>query len=613
MVFNKQFKRLFLLLPILMTACGTNQNNSNPKSTSTPSSELPEDTRELNAKEYAFANLCGEDALGRVIQRIDREKENKRFVGVFYSMWLGQHKDIQHGIYNVTTLESTPEGLAALNSLEDSPLSRMNEFHFWGEPLYGYYNTKDPWILTRHIELFMNAGVDYLCIDSTNRVIYVDAITTLLDLLLKYHKQGYKIPKIMFYTNSYSGTTVSDLYNKFYQTEKYNDVWFAPNGKPMIIGITKNNAGASDQTRYNDSYNDFISDDMCEFFDVKESEWPNGLHNDNSIPWMSWDYPQRIHNGSIAVPVAQHSHSRISVSWRDPECHRGYNNETGHVDADANSGQSFQQMWNLAHSEKANITNVLCTSFNEWMAIKSRVGDTYQLVDVFDYEYSRDMEMMKGGYGDNYYLQLVENIRRFKYEPFVKYKKEMFSIDIHDGISPIWDFVKAQYQELTEDAIKRNFEGAVSGLTYVDDSARNDINIVKVTHDEENVYFYIECLNEITERQLNDTKFMNLLLKSKDTKDNFIGFNYVINRSVSNGKASIEKCIGGYNFEKVGDADISINGKVLQLSIPRSIIETNEDCDLEFKVTDNITNPEDVMDYYISGDSMPLGRMRYGY
>src|SRR5271166_2777688 len=35
-------------------------------------------------------------------------------------------------------------------------------------------------------------------------------------------------------------------------------------------------------------------------------------------------------------------------------------------------------------------------------------------VDEFDAEFSRDIEPMKGAHGDNYYYQLVANIRRFK-------------------------------------------------------------------------------------------------------------------------------------------------------------------------------------------------------
>ena len=605
-------KQLFLASLVttfaLMSCNGINNKESNPKT-----DDLPNDNRNLSMDDYALFNLCGEDAVGRKIERVDSRKVKERYVGIFYSMWLGQHKSQQTAVYDVTYLESFEEGRNHLYSTEDSEYSRMNEFHFWGQPLYGYYNTRDPWVLTRHMELFMNAGIDYLCIDSTNRVIYTDAITTLLDLLSAWQKEGRNIPKVTFYTNSYSGDTVRDLYYKFYQGDKYANVWFAPKGKPLIIGVTKDNNRASDQTKYYPGWDNFVDDEMMEFFDVRESEWPNGDHNENSIPWMSWDYPQRVHSGSIAVPVAQHSHSRISVSYKDPESSRGYNNKTGHVEGDINEGLSFQQMWETALDENYGVTNALVCSFNEWMAIKSFVGtDSWQMVDVYNYEFSRDIEMMKGGYNDNYYLQLVENVRKFKFEPFKKYKKPMYNIDISDGISPIWDVIKG-YKDLTRDAINRNFEGAVNGLHYEDNSARNDISIAKVAHSKNNLYFYVECLEDITTRIENDESFMNIFIKTKETDKNFMGFNYVINRSQNGNKVSVEKCLGGYSFEKVGEADISINGKVMQVSIPLELIETNEECDIEFKITDHIIHPEDIMDYYVSGDSMPIGRLHYGY
>lgn len=602
-----------ILLLVASLSCCTNTSTTSSGGSDSHPEDGEEDKRNLSDEDYSLYNLCGEDEVGRVIERVNLPKTGTKYVGLFYSMWLGQHKSQQTAIYNITSLESTEEGRQHLYTTEDSDYSRMNEFHFWGEPLYGYYNTRDPWVLTRHMELFRAAGIDYICIDMTNRVVYQDSITTLLDLLNTWYQEGKNIPKVIFYTNSYSGDTVRDLYYKFYQFDKYSNLWFAPNGKPLIIGVTVDNNGASDQTKYYPGWDNFVDEEMCEFFDVKESEWPNGNHNNNSIPWMSWDYPQRIHSGSIAVPVAQHSHSRISVSYKDPECSRGYNNKTGHVEGDIDEGLSFQQMWDTALNPAYNVTNALVCSFNEWMAIKSFVGtDSWQMVDVYNYEFSRDIEMMKGGYNDNYLLQLIKNVRDYKYEPFVKYKKSAYNIDIKNGVSPLWKVIKG-YADFTHDAINRDFEGAVNGLRYTDNSARNDISIAKVAHSASNLYFYIECLDDITTRDNNDLNFMNVFIKTKDSENNFMGFNYVINRSANGDKASIERCDGGYNFTKVGDADIAINRNVMQLAIPLSLIEANETADVEFKIADNITHPEDVMDYYISGDSMPIGRLHYGY
>lgn len=614
------FKKCLSLAALTLLLSGCVSNNSS--SSSSNGEDDMKDQRHLNAIDYAFSNLCGEDALGRQIKRINGLKKDKtRYVGMFYSLWLGGHKGgTQQAVYDITELEKTPEGAEALNDLSTdpgNPNSPVGQFHFWGQPLYGYYDMSDPFVVTRHIELFLNAGLDYLCIDATNSVLYYDATFNLLNLLMKFQKQGYDVPKVMFYTNSHSGPTVKLIYNKFYKSGEYDSVWFAPNGKPMIIGVTIFNENASDQTKYASGYgweeSDFVSEDFRDYFDIKESEWPNGDHNENSIPWMSWQYPQRVHteSNSICVDVAQHSHSKINVSSKDPECHRGYNNITKQVEGDWKEGLSFQQMWNTALEDKDNnINNVLVCSFNEWMAIKQPTG---AFVDVYDQEYSRDIEMTREGYKDNYYLQLVENIRNYKYEDFVKYEKEETTISFGETLDPKWNDVVSQYQDLEEDAINRDHSGAVHGLNYKLDSKRNDIKLVKVTNDKDYIYFYIECVNNLVSYNGVDQNYMNILLKTKESSNNFMGCNVLINRKIEGNKGSIEISKGGYDWEKVDEAELQISGSVMQIKLPRRNIETNDTCDFEFKVFDNVLDPTDEMEYYVSGDVMPLGRMRYGY
>ena len=182
----------------------------------------------------------------------------------------------------------------------------------------------DPWVLSKHIELFTMAGIDYLCLDATNSVIYEDSVHALLSVILKYQAQGWKTPKLMFYTNSASGSTIKRLYNAYYTDAQYDSCWFAPAGKPRIVGVTTANNKASDQTKYSTTFSDYVTDDMLQYFDVKESEWPNGDFNANSQPWMSWVYPQTIHGqlqqGRL-LPDWRYSHGEeglpvTSLDWR---------------------------------------------------------------------------------------------------------------------------------------------------------------------------------------------------------------------------------------------------------------------------------------------------------
>ena len=55
----------------------------------------------------------------------------------------------------------------------DSPLWGPTAlYHYWGEPLYGYYLSDDPWVLRRHAQLLADAGIDTLIFDTTNAATY---------------------------------------------------------------------------------------------------------------------------------------------------------------------------------------------------------------------------------------------------------------------------------------------------------------------------------------------------------------------------------------------------------------------------------------------------------
>ncbi len=564
--------------------------------------------------EQSIKSLTATDALGRSFGPATGVKPGKKIVGVFYSLWLGQHKSGQKGIYDIQKLLNTNP--AALNNPKGQPESPLNQFHFWGEPLYGYYSMSDPWVVTRQIELLTNAGVDYLCIDATNRVIYTESVKNLLGILKKFRDQGFNAPKVVFYTNSFSGATVDDLYRQFYQSGEYQDLWFKPRGKPMIIGITKKNGKASDMTKYNE-FTDFIKPEMEEYFDVRESQWPNGDYNPNSIPWMSWQYPQWNHTGTVAVPVAQHSHTRIAASVMHPESSRGYNNLTKKVEKNWEAGANFQTMWDAVFKSQKNIDHVLVTSFNEWMAIKyanAHGHDGVFFVDVYNHEFSRDIEIMKGGYNDNFYLQLVRNIRKFKFEETATVP----SGEKTNGTSPDKkrkNPLTRVYVDFAGDALSRNFSNATGTGVYTDSSNRNDIVEISVTHNRKEIYFHIQTLAPVTSYNKKDLNWMNILINNKKGSESFAGYQFIINRKPGNKNVtSVEQSVGGYRWKAAGKARYTINGNIMELWVPLKTLGISPDkVSFEFKIADNVSRYDDIMDYYVTGDSAPAGRLSYSY
>ncbi len=604
------------------TTGGTVSNNGG-----SPSNRLT-DGRGLTPEEYTAMNTVGTDALGRVIAEADDARDGTRYVGIWYSLWEGQHTYMQTAIYDNQKLLSTPEGTAKLESEEDCAETRLDEFHFCSEPLYGYYNMKDPWVVARHVELLTAAGVDYLCFDTTNAIVYNDVAKLVLETLQKYQNQGFKVPKAMFYVNSYAGTTARRIYSDFYQTDKYDDVWFSPNGKPVMCGITADNRGASDQVVSNPNYTDTVPTEYSDRLEILESQWPQGkIEHENAIPWMSWQYPQSIHENtkSISVSVAQHDPYHINFSYKGDHSSRGYDHITKRRYANYQEGQNFESQWQTVfnyESQGKTVENVMLCGWNEWMAIKTFNGNETVFCDVYNEEYSRDIEMMKGSCGDNFYLQMIRNVREYKYTEAKHYKYQKMTIDMSDATLLQWEAVRAHYRDFSGDAMSRNYLDAVEQGRYVDNSNRNDITDVKVVHNSSDLFIYVKT-NGLSAYNGTDKNWMTVLIGNDSGEANFETYQYIINRSPQiDGTTSIEKSTGGFNWQEAGNAEYKTYASdaesgvtdVIVYKIPlRALGLTAENCHIRLKVTDNVQNPADIMDYYISGDCAPIGRLSYSY
>ena len=108
---------------------------------------------------------------------------------------------------------------------------------------------------------------------------------------------------------------------------------------------------------------------------------------------------------------------------------------------------------------------------------------------------------------------------------------------------------------------------------------------------------------------------MNVLVKTaaSTAENSFEGYNFLINRAPENGKASVEISAGGWNWSRVGFADMTVEGNRMMLTVPLSMLGLKDGVKFEFKVADHVTNYKDIMDYYVTGDSAPIGRLNYAY
>ena len=151
----------------------------------------------LENLDAGLALISGTDAFGRSIGPVSDFISNK-YVGIFYFAWHdGQYHNsggVQRDIFDITKLL-----IEDREFLFDTKTNVRKMFYF-NEPLYGYYNSSDPWVIRKHIELFVYSGIDFIAYDFTNYHIYWSPLRTMLELLLEYKEAGWDVPKVMFFT-----------------------------------------------------------------------------------------------------------------------------------------------------------------------------------------------------------------------------------------------------------------------------------------------------------------------------------------------------------------------------------------------------------------------------
>lgn len=551
----------------------------------------------------------GVDGLGRRLPTKDEVGPARpdRFVGLFYFLWLGQHGT--EGPYdNTRILSNWPEAASDPNHEAWGP---ENAFHFWGEPLYGYYLNDDEWVLRRHVGLLTAAGVDFLAFDTTNAAIYKNVYDKLFAIMEEIESQGFRVPRFAFYTNTESGKTIGELYDDLYKPGRYEHLWFRWRGKPLIIG---NPAECTEEQR--------------EFFTFRLNQWPNEDAKTNGFPWIEFQRPQRVFYNDdgekeiVSVSVAQHP----SVAMSDTPFYgygnnwgRGYHEGApgaqGDLPEDILRGANVAEQWEFALAEDPRI--VFVTGWNEWVAMRlAGTPDRPVLfVDQATLNFSRDIEPMKGGYNDNYYMQLISYIRRFKGMGATGYASHRLEQPIPmDPAFGAWERVEAEYRDFEGDTLPRNHPG-YGELHYREESGRNELLVFKVAHDDENLYFYARTREALTPSS--DPNWMLLLLRTEGQDEDWEGYSYIVNRVVKDERTTLlEKSAGGWNWTAAGEVRYAAAGNELHLAIPRKLLglaDSEREPKLEFKWGDNLLAEGDAMDFYQYGDTAPEGRLNYRY
>ena len=149
------------------------------------------------------------DALGRTLpeHREVGPRRPEKYVGIFYFVWNGHHAS---RVYDIPKILATGE--------PEKHWGPPGVTHFWSEPEQGYFHSSDPWVIRRDMQMLVNAGVDFIFLDVTNRRLFEDSVDALLKVIRQMRTERIPAPGVVFTTNTASGKTINRIYDRFYKS-----------------------------------------------------------------------------------------------------------------------------------------------------------------------------------------------------------------------------------------------------------------------------------------------------------------------------------------------------------------------------------------------------------
>ena len=564
----------------------------------------------------------------------DTRAPTNRQVGIFYFLWRDRDQT------TISEISPSDHYAAWLKGGEEALWDCMMEGgeghpHYWAEPYFGYYSSNDEWVLRKHAYMLAEAGVDFVFFDTTNNNLHTVTHRALLKVWEEVRQEGYAVPKICFMVGSYEAE-FAELYNTIYKAGLYEDLWFYWEGKPLVL-VT----------------GDFpMSDEARSFFSLRYSwavghtNWYGDRKGINCWPWnASWpqvpgygdsrdDLEQTVVMCGFGATVGRslYNNKMPRLATKDTPWEFGFPLMEDYTPYGLQFGQQFDK------AIDRDPPLMMITGWNEWItgrwdnvgagagaggqviagqySVSATPGqkETTYFVDSFNPEYSRDIEPMKGGFGDNYLYQMAERVREYKGTRNVETAFGQWAIDIKGSVGQ-WYSVGPEYRDYEGDVTHRLSPGHVGGKEYgfyMNNSGRNDIITAKVSNDSQYLYFYVECADDITDPE--GANWMNLFINADcDDTTGWYGFDYIINRNRTDNALLVEKFVGvdTWAFETVGSVAYTREGNVMQVKIPKAMVGFTDTID--FKWADNSTPTGDIMEFLDQGDAAPNGRYTYRY
>lgn len=666
-----------LFLFLLMAAFGLGSCQTSEKADTTISESKDDYYRDIYPDTWV-AN----DALGRQMPSFTDvgpvKEDQRRIVGIFYITWHTQDKLSMKQPYTADVtkiLEKDPNARLEANN----PLWTEGSYH-WGEPEMGYFLSQDEYVIRKDMSMLADAGVDVLVMDVTNAVRYWDEWEVTFSTMEKMKAEGNKVPQFIFWAfNGPVITVVQDLYDRIYKKEKYKDLWFYWDGKPLLLyngkpfidatGVKYDNnnphydeAAKTDENHphygdpdYTDEFYKDYTKEVKDFFTLRtmwwgyyewggerfvgtEDNWSFGYSMaDSKVKALNPEELLSTHQGKreqAAVTPAQHP---VTMTEEKMGVGKSWSRENGQpelneydmpvptyvpwlgdtVEHPEGYGIYFQERWDEAL--EADPQFLYINDWNEWTAGKYQPDgggtmpwlgrdNSFFFVDQYNAEFNRGIHPMKGGYTDNYYMQMAQNIRRYKGVRPIPEQSGYSRIKI-DGSFSDWGKIENEFRDTQNDTFHRDALGYAS-IHYVNNSGRNDIITSKVAVDKKNVSFYAETSNDLTSSD--DKNWMLLLIDAdQNPETGWYGYDFLINKNLKGENTTTLMHYEG-EWKEVADLNYNASGNQLELSVPRELLKLpGNQINFDFKWTDNPTELSDPISLCTHGDTAPNRRFNY--
>ncbi len=351
---------------------------------------------------------------------------------------------------------------------------------------------------------------------------------------------------------------------------------------------------------------------------------------------MSPDELVSTHNGTkeeFAVTPGQHPSSLIGKSWSRAAGEPALDNRDMPVDTyvpwlkktvknPEGYGIYFQERWDEAF--KTDPSFLYINDWNEWTAGKyppenaatvdfMRRKNSYFFVDQYNAEFNRAIQPMKGGYTDNYYMQMAQNIRKYKGVRPIPQLKGLAKIKI-DGDFSDWTSQKTEYRDTKGDVAHRDFPG-YGGTHYKDSSGRNDIVTCKIAIDQSNINLYAET-DQVLTPSTGKNWMMLLIDADQNANTGWYGYDYMINKKVIDSKTTT---LMRYDAKAPGDHWVEIarlnyryKANQLEVAVPKSLLKLKGNAtSFDFHWNDNAKDLINPISLATGGDSAPNRRFNY--